>query len=287
MPLPLAAAIAGNPAAAGAIGAGLGTLASGLLNRKKQKTQWDFEERRYLEKNRFKWLRKGAQRAGFNPLTVLGATGGQMGGNPTVVENPLSLAATAAAAAAAAGGAYLEYDPVADEQAREDLEYTKIQNELSRAELARFGQKPLLEDMGADGPPMIQELNPFTMDPTKTNFPVVDPGGDRPEMARIERGPYKGQYVVWDNRLNSPTNAVILPRGTPKELIEALGSSVGAELEQIWLAIRDGATGMDGTIPATVNERGELVTVRPPKNPLRTGGGTPVPPLSITIPVSP
>lgn len=55
------------------------TVASGLLGRKKSKTQWDFEERRYHEKNRYRWLRKGAQNAGFNPMAVLNAAGATAG----------------------------------------------------------------------------------------------------------------------------------------------------------------------------------------------------------------
>lgn len=138
MPLPLVSAAAANPAVTGAIASGLASVGGSLLSRKKQKTEWDFEERRYLEKNRFKWLRRGAQRAGFNPLTVLGATGGQMAGvNPTVTDSPLGFAAIAAKALADAGASYLSFDPVAYEQANRNLELTQSMIDLNRSEMAR------------------------------------------------------------------------------------------------------------------------------------------------------
>lgn len=112
------------------------TLASGLLG-KKQKTQWDFEERRYLEKNRFKWLVRGAKRAGFNPLTVLGATGGQMGGGPTSTSSPMGMRVALADALKSAAYAYLDHDPVAEETAQleQDLlrkQIAQIDNEAKR-----------------------------------------------------------------------------------------------------------------------------------------------------------
>lgn len=138
MALPLVAAIAANPAASGAIASGLASIGGSLLGRKKQKTEWDFEERRYLEKNRFKWLRRGAKRAGFNPLTVLGATGGQMAGvNPTVTDAPLGFATIAAKALADAGASYLSFDPIAYEQSQRNLELTNSMIDLNRSEAMR------------------------------------------------------------------------------------------------------------------------------------------------------
>lgn len=80
MPAPLIAAAAANPGITSSLITAGSSLLGGLLGGKgKTKTQWDFEERRYHEKNRYKWLRKGAQNAGFNPLAVLGAAGGSAG----------------------------------------------------------------------------------------------------------------------------------------------------------------------------------------------------------------
>ena len=46
-----------------------------------EQRQYSWNER--TEKERFNWLVQGAENAGFNPLTVLGATGGRSGNSPT------------------------------------------------------------------------------------------------------------------------------------------------------------------------------------------------------------
>ena len=63
------------------------------INIATEQRQQDYIEN--TEKERFSWLVKGAENAGFNPLTVLGATGGGMG------QSPNALAETAAGQTAA------------------------------------------------------------------------------------------------------------------------------------------------------------------------------------------
>lgn len=122
---------------------GAATVASGLLGKGKTKTQWDFQERERLEKERFKWLVKGAQKAGFNPLTVLGATGGGLGGGPVATSTPFGVRQAIADAISAGANAYLAHDPVLDES-------KDVENELLRKQIAqyenearRFGSRPI------------------------------------------------------------------------------------------------------------------------------------------------
>lgn len=105
---------------AGPLGApivsGVSKLLGGLFgSKKKEPTGPSLEEQRLsmqiTEENRFKWLREGALRAGFNPLTVLGATGGATAPQLQAPSTPLSLSTgeIIGGAVAAAGAAY---DPI-------------------------------------------------------------------------------------------------------------------------------------------------------------------------------
>ena len=98
------------------------------------------------EKERFKWLVEGAESAGFNPLTVLGATGGAMGQTANAAgmtapgkTAPISTMGDSIAQAGANFAAYMG-DPIAKqtEKLRNEL-LTKQIDQIDRENL-RFGQ---------------------------------------------------------------------------------------------------------------------------------------------------
>lgn len=211
---PVAASFFSNPAVQSGIAGAVSGIAGGLFGRRKQKTEWDFKERKRLEESRFRWLAQGARNAGFNPLTVLQATGGAMAGvTPTVTESPLAVRNILAGAAASGLSAYLNYDPIEDETAKERLEGLKIANQLGRQQLGG----PVSARAGSDGSiPTIADLSPHGR---------VDPHSTRPEDARIKQGPYANQYL-WKNTAG---DYLILPPGfTPAAMQEEMaGDLVG------------------------------------------------------------
>ena len=119
------------------------------LNREAEQRQYD--RGRVQEKERFSWLVKGAQNAGFNPLTVLGGTGGAMG-NPIAsmaapaagqTANtkiaPLSNVGNTIASAGEQFAAYLP-DPIAQQTQRLSNQLLAKQIAQIDRENLRFGQ---------------------------------------------------------------------------------------------------------------------------------------------------
>lgn len=152
--------------------AGGAQLASGLLGKGKTKTQWDFAERSRLEKDRFKWLVRGAKRAGFNPLTVLGATGGQMGGGPVATASPFTARQAVGDAIAAATNAYLSTDPIAQETAKLENQLLRKQIDQYENEAGRFGTRPIgssVPQVRSTASPVSQSVDPETGLPTLTD----------------------------------------------------------------------------------------------------------------------
>lgn len=100
--------------------AGGSQLLGGLLSKGK-KPQWDFQEKERMENERFKWLVKGAKNAGFNPLTVLRATGGQSG-NYQTTDSPLGSRAAVGEAIKTFGGTYAQdaIQRATEERAQDD-----------------------------------------------------------------------------------------------------------------------------------------------------------------------
>jgi len=98
-----------------------GSQLLGGLFQKPKKVQWDFQERERLENDRYKWLVKGAQDAGFNPLTVLRSTGGQMA-NVTPRQSPLGARAALGEAIKTFGGTYAQdaIQRASEERAQDD-----------------------------------------------------------------------------------------------------------------------------------------------------------------------
>ena len=100
--------------------AGGTTLLGGLLGRGKKPEQ-NFQEQQRLEEDRFKWLVTGAKRAGFNPLTVLRSTGGQMGQMQSI-QSPLGSRAALGEAIKTFGGTYAQdaIQRATEERAQDD-----------------------------------------------------------------------------------------------------------------------------------------------------------------------
>lgn len=94
------------------------------------------------------WLVKGAQEAGFNPLTLLRAGGGVNASAP-VIQSPLS---SQGQIAEAMSEGFLEgvrgYDPVADETADLENDLLRQQIERMRNENAMFGVPKTIETTG-------------------------------------------------------------------------------------------------------------------------------------------
>lgn len=239
-----------GPAGAAAI-QGIGSLVGGLFNRG-PKISTQLHAAQLMEERRFQWLVKGAQNAGFNPLTVLGATGGQQAPAP---QSPVSRSAVIGNAIATAAQAY---DPIR-------LEREKLENELIKEQINDMRQPKVgVPGVKVSNSPTraydLQEDNPYTMNPHHTTLPVVDPTNVRPEFTRVNKGPDKGRYVL---ALNG--EYYLTPKGSsPTALYEEITGSVGAEL-----------TGLLSTIQTSyekvyVNEKGEMIKSRPKARPGQT-----------------
>lgn len=113
------------------------SLLGGLLGRKKKGPSWaeQVDQKRQLEQQRFMWLRQGAENAGFNPLSVLNATGGGMAVNPQV-SSPLSTRAIVGDAIRELGGSL--GDPMDRERDQLDLDLAKEELELVRQQRERL-----------------------------------------------------------------------------------------------------------------------------------------------------
>jgi len=119
-----------------------GSLLGGLLGRKKKGPSWEQQvaQKQQLEEQRFTWLRKGAEAAGFNPLSVLNATGGGMAVNPQAI-SPLSTRAIVGDAIKELAGSLA--DPMDVERDQLEIDLAKEQLELSREQRARLANVSL------------------------------------------------------------------------------------------------------------------------------------------------
>lgn len=211
----------------------------------------------------------GALKAGFNPLTVLGATGGQTGvtgSNPFTPlgrrEAPIS---PAQSAAQAAGQAIINYDPIEEERRRLENELLETQIKTHQNKNQRLGLQgvstttsPVETDVQKHLRPGTQypnKDNPLTDDPSKVIFPVVDPSSVRPEDARITHGPYRGRYVI----RNTEGIPFISPKNfTPSAFREEIqGSITGETMSTAENLMRRGWT------RAYVNDGGQIIGKRP------------------------
>lgn len=148
------------------------------------------------EQERFKWLRDGAQAAGFNPLTVLGATGGNMAPQ---LQNPLNTNAVAQALSSGLTTFANAYDPVRHET-------QELQNELLREQIdeinnneLRYGAVPQVrtttspietrDGQGQTENPIVDtETAPYEMKPPTTEELelAVTPLAKQPEITNLK-----------------------------------------------------------------------------------------------------
>lgn len=240
-----------------------GTALLGEMQRKKDRSDAIYLARRQKRMNRnatresllydMSYLVKGAQKAGFNPLTVLGATGGGAN-NVGVSMTPLSRDASMAQAAFGE----LFRDPL--EVRRAELENELLEARIAdvKDETARLGVQGVRSTSSPTRKAPQQrflpnETNPFVMRPSETAFPVVDPGSTRPEDTRVTHGPYKGRYVLYST---DGVPFISPPNTSPAAVFEEINGGIMAE-------VAGGVSTIRKWTRAYVNERGELVAVRP------------------------
>lgn len=96
-----------------------------------------------MEKERFNWMVEGAQKAGFNPLTVLGATGGGQGAVPSVTPVLSATPQEGTSTGEVVGNAIIAganaYDPIGDETRRLENEIRKQTITSLKGQNERFG----------------------------------------------------------------------------------------------------------------------------------------------------
>jgi len=230
--------------------AGGTSLLSGLLGKGPSEAEQRAAQKE-TEINRWSWLVEGAQKAGFNPLSVLRASGGQMAPS---VQSPLSSRAALGEAIKTFGGTY-------------------AQDAIQRAteERAQDDWKERYDYEIANPPPPVPVLStaPTAAQPQKGKIKI---GGDRAADYLVENGPLAGRYVI-------PVDGIyrLAPQGwVPAGLTEDLFASVASETSGI------ASTASIRTWPKiSVAKDG---TVRIPKN-LDSDGN--IPPLRIDITKSP
>lgn len=149
------------------------------------------------EEGRFKWLVKGAQDAGFNPLTVLGATGGAMGSSPTAAgmqaaarTAPLSNIGNTIAQAGNQFAALMP-DPIKQETQR-------LENQLLTKQIAQIDREALRYGQ----PRTVQSNSPTksrTSYPVTTQFGPVAPSDviDEAQSQRAKEQGSKNTYSQW------------------------------------------------------------------------------------------
>jgi len=244
-----------DPVTQSALIAGGSQLLGGLFQKPK-KVQWDFQERERLENERYKWLVKGAQKAGFNPLTVLRSTGGQMA-NVTPRQSPLGARAAIGEAIKTFGGTYAQdaiqraTEARAQEDWKERWDY-QIKNPLP----------PLRQATGGS----TEDEKTGTFDTARDDYigKIENPMGTSPAQLQIplDNEKYGGRYVLRIGKAH-----YMMPYGwVPTEAIESnLGAGLG-ELHGIQSLLDLGEK-------VRVTRQGHiLVNPETPEPPLNTGG---------------
>jgi len=233
-------------AAAAAAGA---ELVGGLLQKPK-KLQQNFREERQNLRN----IVRGAQEAGFNPLTVLRATGGQPTAN--AIQSPLGARAAIGEAIKTFGGTYAQ-DAIArasEDRAQEDWKERwdyQIENPLP----------PLRANTGGGA----SDKKTGTFDTARDDYigKIENPMGARPEEIQIplSNEKYGGRYVLRIGQAH-----YMMPYGwVPTEAVETnLGSGLG-EIHGIQSL-------MDLGEKVRVTRQGHILTnPKTPETPVSTG----------------
>lgn len=169
------------------------SLLGGLLGGE-DKVGWKKQKRmaRETEEERFKWLVTGAKKAGFNPLTVLGATGGAQGHIPQQSSSPFGWKQALAGAIGSAGQAYLDANPVQSAYEKELTRNAELKNKVLESEMVRFNRNvtsaPTVARSGSFAP---------SSAPDGTGAPVMDLASLEAENWRVPAGHRNSnQYVL-------------------------------------------------------------------------------------------
>jgi len=238
-----------DPATTAALIQGGTTLLGGLLGRDKgPSVNAQRSDMRRTEEERYMWLRKGAKRAGFNPLTVLRSTGGATAPQFTQ-QTPLSTRAVLGEAIKAFGGTYAQ-DAI--QRATED----RAQEDWKERYDYDLANKPPVSTMPANKPP------------SRAN--KIKIGGDRAADYLITEGTLSGRYVL-------PIGGTykLAPQGwVPAGLTEDLFAGLAAEVEGVTSNLSHNSWPV-----VSVAKDG---TVRLPEAPEAVN-----PPLAVDVPVSP
>ena len=235
-------------------------LVGGLLGRDKGPSlREQRNNQKKIELNRFKWLRDGALAAGFNPESVLKATGGQSFGHRPIPQSPLN---TGAIIGEAIGNFADAFDPIRIATQRTQLEL--MQHELAQARektAAMSGMQTTASPTGTGG----SEIAAASFIPATTYAPIPKPYAVATRVLRDDGLPSANPEspAIWDEDM-----WVSLRAGDFSPFMgEILGRNVEGHVSDVGRKIRD-AYGW--TVPAAsgVAKRvGQWSRTVPPRDP--------------------
>lgn len=207
---------------AAAINAG-GKLLGGLLGSDKGFSVADQRKAtKRLEKNRYQWLVKGAQKAGFNPLTVLRSTGGNMMQADAPV-SPFGVRQALGEAVEAFSSTYADdvftraTEDRAEERWKDRFDYanpTRGQAASGAAQAEPVGAQPLdTERLFNKGSGRFGKADPFS-----------DVRG-----ARIKTGPYRDRFVI-----GAADGFYLTPKGmSPAAVVEETTGNLSSSILEV------------------------------------------------------
>lgn len=154
----------------------------------------------------------GAQKAGFNPLTLLRATGGNMGTTQATI-SPLSQRSAIGDAIAQFGATYAQDAIQKESERRQNEEWTRRHD----------------YDV-ASRPP----VSPVSQIPTPSTDNKIKIGGDRASDYLIETGDLAGRYVIPVGGRYKLAPQGWVPAGLTEDLFAGLASEVEGVTSSIW-----------------------------------------------------
>jgi len=236
---PLLAAAASSSWAPAAINA-VGTLASGLFGKKGPTFADQRKHTKRMELRRYGWLRDGALNAGFNPLTVLRATGGQMM-QPQDMGSPLSTRAAIGEAIKTFAGTYAQdaiqraSEDRAQERWKEREDYVSPVSPVPRVASNSIANENALPAVGTQA----AGIGERSFQAPSGRFPQADPFSDRPHEARIGSGPYRDRFIVAADDGFYLTPKGMGPAGVTEEILGSLPSEIKSLAELGKGAVQD------------------------------------------------